>query len=62
MGKIIECHKVNPTSECDHVVRGRDDFEVLANAKAHAREHGLEATPELMEQVRSFIEDETEEA
>ena len=62
MGKIIECHKVNPSSECDHVVRGRDEYEVMANAKVHASEHGLEATPELMEQVRTFIEDETEEA
>jgi len=62
MGKIIECHKVNPSSDCDHVVRGRDEYEVMANAKVHASEHGLEATPELMEQVRSFIEEETEGA
>lgn len=62
MGKIIECQKVNPTSDCDHVVRGRDENELMANAQAHAREHGLEPTPELMEQVRSFIEEETEEA
>ena len=62
MDKIIECHKVNPTSECDHVVRGRDEAEVMRNAEAHAREHGLEPTPELMEQVRSFIEDEPRRA
>ncbi|MDQ5871205.1 MAG: DUF1059 domain-containing protein [Acidobacteriota bacterium] len=62
MAKIIECHKVNPSSECDHVVRGRDENELMANAQAHAREHGLEPTPELMEQVRSFIEEEPERA
>ena len=62
MAKLIECHKVNPSSECDHVVRGRDENELMANAKAHAREHGLEPTPELMEQVRSYIEDEPERA
>jgi len=62
MGKIIECHKVNPSSECAHVVRGRDEDEVLQNAKVHAREHGLEPTPELMAQVRSYIEDEPERA
>lgn len=62
MAKIIECHKVNPSSNCDHVVRGRDDNELMANAQAHAREHGLEPTPELMEQVRSFIEEEPERA
>ena len=60
MGKIIECHKVNPTSECDHVVRGHDEDELLANAQVHAREHGLEPTPELMNQVRSFIEEDPE--
>ncbi len=62
MAKIIECHKVNPSSDCDHVVRGRDENELMANAQAHAREHGLEPTPELMEQVRSFIEEEPERA
>jgi predicted small metal-binding protein len=62
MAKIIECHKVNPSSDCDHVVRGRDEEEVLLNAAAHAREHGLDATPELIEQVRSHIEDEPERA
>ncbi len=62
MGKIIECHKVNPSGDCDHVVRGRDEAELMANAKAHAGEHGLEPTPELMEKVRSFIEEEPEEA
>lgn len=62
MAKIIECHKVNPASECDHVVRGRDEDELLANARVHAREHGLEPTPELMAQVRSFIEEEPERA
>ena len=61
MGKIIECHKVNPTSECDHVVRGRDEGELMANAQAHAREHGLDPTPELMEQVRTFIEEDLDE-
>jgi len=58
MGKMIECHKVNPTSECDHVVRGEDEREVMRNAEMHAREHGLEPTPELMAQVRSHMEDE----
>jgi predicted small metal-binding protein len=60
MGKVIECHKVNPTSDCDHVVRGRDESEVMRNAAEHAREHGLEPTPELMAQVRAQMEDETE--
>jgi predicted small metal-binding protein len=53
---------VNPSSECDHVVRGRDEDEVMRNAETHAREHGLEPTPELMAQVRSHMEDEPERA
>jgi hypothetical protein len=32
MGKIIDCHKVNPTSDCQHVVRGANEEEVLRNA------------------------------
>jgi predicted small metal-binding protein len=62
MSKKVECHKVNPATDCDHVVRGRDEEEVMANAEEHARDHGLEPTPELMDQVRSYIEDEPERA
>ena len=58
MGKAIYCNKVNPSSECDHVIRGETDEEVLQKAGVHAKEHGLEATPELIEKVRSNIEDE----
>ena len=60
MGKIIECHKVNPTNDCDHVVHGRDENELMRNAAEHAREHGLEPTPELMAQVRTHMEDDAE--
>jgi predicted small metal-binding protein len=62
MSKKIECGKVNPSSDCDHVVRGETEEEVLRKAEVHAREHGLEPTPELMGQVRSFIEEEPERA
>jgi predicted small metal-binding protein len=58
MGKAIYCNKVNPSSECNHVIRGETDDEVLQKAGVHAKEHGLEATPELIEKVRSNIEDE----
>jgi predicted small metal-binding protein len=53
---------VNPTSDCDHVVQGRDENELMRNAEEHAREHGLEPTPELMAQVRTHMEDEIEGA
>jgi predicted small metal-binding protein len=58
MGKIIRCNNVNPSSDCDHVIRGETDEEVLRQAGIHAKEHGLEPTPELIDKVRASIEDE----
>ena len=59
MGKIIDCSKVNPASGCAHVVRGETEEELLKNAEAHAREHGIvEVTPELLGQIKANIEDE----
>ncbi len=59
MSKIIDCNKVNPASGCAHVVRGETEEELLKNAEAHAREHGIvEVTPELLEQIKANIEDE----
>jgi predicted small metal-binding protein len=58
MGKMIDCQKVNPTTDCHHVVHGADEEEVLKKAAEHAKEHGLEPSPELLAQVKSFIEDE----
>lgn len=58
MGKMIDCHKVNPTTDCHHVVRGADEEEVLRKAAEHAKEHGLEPSPELLAHVKSFVEDE----
>ncbi len=59
MGKIIECAKVDPSSGCTHVVRGKDEEEVLKNAAEHAKEHGItEVTPELMAKVKAAIRDE----
>jgi predicted small metal-binding protein len=45
MGKIIDCHKVNPTSDCQHVVRGANEEEVLRNAAEHARNTGSHQHP-----------------
>jgi predicted small metal-binding protein len=58
MSKVIYCNKVNPSSDCHHVIRGETEDEVLQQAGIHAKEHGLEPTPDLMEKVRSSIEDE----
>ncbi|MEK6224227.1 MAG: DUF1059 domain-containing protein [Thermodesulfobacteriales bacterium] len=58
MSKKIECNKVNPSSDCNHVIRGETVEEVLEQAKVHAKVHGLEPTPELLEMVKAHIEEE----
>ena len=59
VGKKIDCGKVNPASGCNYVVRGKTEEEVLMNAKAHAKEHGIvEVTPQLVEMIKAHIEDE----
>ena len=58
MAKVIHCNKVNPSSNCGHVIRGQTEEEILQQAKIHAKEHGLEANPQLLEMVKGFIEDE----
>jgi predicted small metal-binding protein len=53
---MLECAKVDPSSGCQHVVRGETEEEVLKKAAQHAQEHGIEqVTPELMERVKANI-------
>jgi predicted small metal-binding protein len=54
---MIDCGKVNPASGCGHVIRGDTEEDVLREAGEHAKEHGMEPSPELMAQVRSHIEE-----
>ena len=57
--KAVECAKVDPSSGCDHVIRGDDEAEVMRNAVEHAKVHGIrDVTPELREKVRASIHDE----
>lgn len=57
MPKQIDCGKVNPASGCGHVIRAESEEEVLRLAAEHAKEHGMEASPELLAQVRTHIEE-----
>jgi predicted small metal-binding protein len=57
VAKLVDCGKVNPASGCSHVIRGENEEEVLRLAAEHAKEHGMEASPELLAQVRAHIED-----
>ncbi len=59
MAKVIHCSKVVPDSGCPHAIRGATEEEVLRNAGEHAKEHGIvEVTPELVQRLKSFIEEE----
>lgn len=59
MGKVLECAKVDPSSGCNHVVRGNSEEEVMKNAMDHAKQHGIrQVTPELMAKVKGAIRDE----
>jgi predicted small metal-binding protein len=58
-GKIVECARVDPSSGCNHVIRGETEEEVLEKAAEHAREHGIrEVTPELLARISVNIRNE----
>jgi predicted small metal-binding protein len=58
MTKILECAKVDPSSGCQHVIRGETEEEALQKAAEHAKEHGIrEVTPDLIERVKANIRD-----
>lgn len=59
MGKLVECAKVDPSSGCTHVIRGKDEQELMKNAMEHAKTHGIrDVTPELEAKVRASVRDE----
>ncbi len=56
MAKIVECAKVDPSSGCNHVIRGANEQDVLQKAAEHAKQHGIrQMTPELMQKVKENI-------
>ncbi len=59
MATIIDCGRVNPASGCGHVIRGETDEEALRLAGEHAqKDHGLQATPELIARVKEHMRQE----
>jgi predicted small metal-binding protein len=59
MGKVVECGKVDPSSGCKEVIRGKDEDEVMRKAAEHARTHGLrDVTPELQAKMRAAMHEE----
>ncbi len=57
MAKVISCREAG--QDCDEVIRGQTEEEVLQKAAEHAKQHGLvEATPALAAQLRGLIKEE----
>ena len=55
--KVLRCRDAG--FDCDHVVRAESEAELLRQVAEHAQTvHGVEVTPELVEQVKSLIRDE----
>ena len=60
MSKVIRCRDVG--FDCDGVIRAETEDEAMRQAAEHARTvHGVEVTPEVAEQVRAVMHDETAE-
>jgi predicted small metal-binding protein len=58
MAKILECAKVDPSSGCQHVIRGETEEEVIKKATEHAKVHGIrEVTAELIKFMKANIRD-----
>jgi hypothetical protein len=58
MGRVIHCNKISQSCECDHVILGETEDDVIRKAGVHAKGHGPVPTPELIEKVRASIGDE----
>ena len=56
MAKIVECSKVDPTSGCQHVIRGSNEADVMQKAEEQSKQHGIrQMTPELREKIKANI-------
>ncbi len=58
MGKILSCRDVGV--DCDFVVRGKDEADILRQAAAHAKgcHSGVQMTPAVQAKIRAAIKDE----
>lgn len=55
--KTIHCRDAG--FDCDGIVRGNTEEEVLLGAATHAKEvHGMEATPEMSRSLKGLIREE----
>jgi predicted small metal-binding protein len=57
--KVVHCRDVG--FDCEGVVRAETEAEVLRQVAEHARKvHDVEVTPELAQQVKDLIKDESQ--
>ena len=58
--KTLHCRDAG--FNCEGVIRANSEEEVLSQAAKHAQEaHGVSVTPEMAEQLKTLIKDETRE-
>ncbi|MEO6329090.1 MAG: DUF1059 domain-containing protein [Ginsengibacter sp.] len=58
--KTLHCRDAG--FDCEGIIRGNSDNEVLNEAAQHALEvHGVSVTPELAEKLKTLIKDEKQE-
>ena len=60
MTKTISCREVGLFTDCDEVMRGETEEEVMGNAAAHGRQaHGMTdeqlADPQTQQTIRGFV-------
>ncbi len=54
--KRLRCHDAG--FNCDHEIQAETDEEILTEAAKHVQKvHGLQVTPELVEQVKGLIQE-----
>ena len=60
MGKMLKCRDVGVN--CDEVIHGKDEAEILQKAAAHAKgcHQGVQLTPELQTKLKAAIKDESQ--
>ena len=58
MGKTLACKDVGV--DCDTVLKGKDEAELLRKAAEHAKSchHGVQMTPAVQAKIRAAIKDE----
>jgi predicted small metal-binding protein len=58
MGKVLECKDVGV--DCDFVVRGKDEAEILRKAAEHAKgcHQNVQMTPQVQAKIRAAIKEE----